>query len=441
MKAKKAPARVFAADKTLLGERFVRGARVEVGADGRIGAVRSGPPSAAEPAVTDRLPGRALVPGLVNVHSHAFQRGLRGRGETFPTGAGSFWTWREAMYGLVQELDPPACQKLCLAAFREMRAAGVTSVGEFHYLHHAGSGDDFSFDEAVLAAAAEAGIRIVLLETFYATGGISQSLEPAQRRFRTTTPEIYWRQMEHLAGHLDPALQSLGAVAHSVRAASIETIAELAAEARRRKLVVHMHVEEQRQEIEACVAAYRARPMELLLDRLPIGPEFTAVHGTHSTAGDLARFAATGANLCLCPLTEANLGDGIPNLPAFTEAGGHLALGSDSNNRISLLEEMRWLEYGQRLRFERRGVLRDEAGEVVRGLWRAATLGGARSLGLPVGRIQPGAFADFVSIDLGAPCLAGCDDDRLLTALVLGAGNEVVLETWVGGRREEHRAP
>ncbi|MCB1057540.1 MAG: formimidoylglutamate deiminase, partial [Acidobacteria bacterium] len=393
---------VIEADWTWTGERFESGLRLEIDGD-RITRVSR---QLRDP--DRRFAGRALLPGFVNAHSHAFQRGLRGRGETFPEDAGSFWTWRRAMYGLVAELDRPRLHRLCLQAFREMLAAGITAVGEFHYLHHDDAGaSDFAFDETVLAAAHEAGIRIVLLETFYAHGGPDQPLEGAQRRFRIDDPEVYWRQMDRLAARLDAPTQSLGAVAHSLRAVDPGVVDELYREARRRKLVFHLHAEEQRQEVDAVVAAWGRRPVELLVERLDLGPDLTAVHCTHTPAAHLRAFARAGANACLCPLTEANLGDGLCDLPALLEAGGHLCLGSDSNARISMLEEMRWLEYGQRLKSESRGVLRGPRGEVAPLLLRAATEGGARALGLDAGRLEPGTLADLVLVDLDAPALAG----------------------------------
>lgn len=488
------------AELTWVDGAFAPGVRVEVGADGRIaGVVRAGTggkpgaggtagaggmagsgvagsggtagaakegraaAAAGEPAgEVLRLPGRALLPGMIDAHSHAFQRGLRGRGERFPAGSGSFWTWREAMYGLVERLDAGAFRALCLQAFREMRAAGITAVGEFHYLHHsalaaasAGAiGDapddaadrapddapDYAMDELVLAAAAEAGIRLVLLETYYRTGGIGQPLAGAQRRFGSSSPAAYWEQMDRLACRLDPRTQSLGAVVHSVRAASLDDLAAVYDEARRRDLTFHIHLEEQRREIEESLAFYGKRPMELLWERLGTATDLTAVHCTHTTREDLARFVAAGGTVCVCPLTEANLGDGLPDLagaaevPEIREA---LCLGSDSNARISMLEEMRWLEYGQRLKAESRGVLCDEDGEVARVLWRAATAGGARALGLPAGTIAPGHWADFVAVDLGAPALAGREPGTLLASLVFGAGEEVIAATSVGGEWQE----
>jgi len=423
---------VIEADQTWTGEAFESGVQIRIGDDGRIADVgRLGL------APTLRLADRAILPGFVSAHSHAFQRGLRGRGERFPTGSGSFWTWREAMYGLVAGLDADAFESLCLRTFREMRRAGITTVGEFHYFHHGPEEDGWAYDERVLKAASTAGIRIALLEVYYRTGGIGQPLEGAQRRFRTPSPTAYWEQMDRLAGLVDPRRQSLGASVHSLRAASLEDLREIYDEARRRDLVFHIHVEEQRREIEEALAYYSRRPMDLLLGALGTATDVTAVHCTHTHPEDMERFIASGGTVCVCPLTEANLGDGIPGLPFLLERGGSACLGSDSNARISLLEEMRWLEYGQRLSTQSRGIFWDDGGQVARNLLRAATTTGAVALGVDAGRIAPGAWADLVAIDLTAPTLAGWEPETLLESLVFGAAEEAIAATCVGGEWEE----
>jgi formiminoglutamate deiminase len=387
--------------------------------------------------------GRYAIAAMPNAHSHAFQRGLRGHGETFPEGAGSFWTWREAMYALVERLDAEEFKTLCLQAFRELRSAGVTTLGEFHYFHHGkGSGVDFAYDELVLEAAAEVGLRLVLLNTYYKTGGVGRPLYGGQLRFATPSPSGYWEQMDRLAERISSPLQSLGAVVHSVRAASLEDLVAVHEEARRRGLVFHMHVEEQRKEIEDCLAAYGQTPMALVNERLEVSDRFTSVHCTHSAPADMDRYGAAGGNVCLCPLTEANLGDGIADVPRMRAAGAGLCLGTDSNNRLSILEEMRLMEYSQRLGSESRGVLRTgREGEIGRTLLRAATEGGARALGLPEGKIAAGSWADFVAVDLSAPALAGWSAESLLDALLFGAGNEALAATAVGGEWVERRIP
>jgi formimidoylglutamate deiminase len=418
------------------GRCFEEGWAVEVGTDGRIAAVRRA--AAGDLPLTDR----ALLPGFVNAHSHAFQRGLRGRGESFPTGAGSFWSWREEMYRLVTELDRAGVYDLSLQAFREMRAAGITTVGEFHYLHHddprTDGGGDFAFDRVVADAAVAAGIRLVLLSTYYESGGFGRPLEPAQERFRTATPELYWRHLDALAAELEkreaaPRL-TVAATVHSLRAAPLPHLRAVFAEARRRGLPCHLHAEEQPREVEECLAAHGRAPLAIVLEDLDPGPLSTAVHGTHATPERLASFFATGAHLCVCPLTEANLGDGLPALPPAAHTPEALCLGTDSNARIGFLEEMRWLEYGQRLSGLRRGALADDQGQVAPVLLTAATAGGAAALALPAGRLAAGLWADLTAVDLGHPALAGATVDTLATALLCGAGNQVIAGTWVGGR-------
>ena len=419
------------ADLTWLGGTFASGVTVAVGVGGRVESV--GPARHSGSGAFRRMEGMALLPGFVNAHSHAFQRGLRGAVERFSPGSGSFWTWREAMYALAAALDREELGQICRRAFAEMRSAGLTAVGEFHYLHH-DADQDWAFDDVVLEAAAEVGIRLVLLQACYSAGGIGRPLEPAQQRFATPDLPGYWRQWDRLARQLDPRTQSLGVVAHSVRAAGLAEIKALHAEAVRRRLPFHIHVEEQRREVEESMAAFGRTPMRVLCDELDRAEGMTAVHCTHTEPADMAAFLERGGRVCVCPLTEAHLGDGIPDLSAPHAAGGRLALGTDANTRISAVEEMRWLEYGQRLRSQRRGVLADARGGVAACLLEAATSGGAAALGLGQGRIAPGEWADFVAVNLGAVPLAGEPAEGLLEALVFGAGNEAIAGTFVGGK-------
>jgi formimidoylglutamate deiminase len=426
---------VVEADWTWTGDRFESGVQIVVDDDGRIGEVgRLGL------APTHRFTKTALLPGFVNAHSHAFQRGLRGHGERFPDGSGSFWTWREAMYGLVERLDARSLSRLCEQAFREMRDAGITSVGEFHYLHHSTEDADYALDGVVLAAAARIGIRIVLLNGFYVTGSIGRALSGAQRRFRSHGVQRYWDHMDRLEASLDRRTQSLGVVAHSIRAAPVDDIAALHREAHCRRLPFHIHVEEQRREIEECVAAYGRRPMQILNQVLRIEGNLTAVHCTHTTPDDLMQFVGSGGTVCVCPLTEANLGDGLPSLVPASFVQDQVCLGTDSNARISLLEEMRWLEYGQRLRSQARGLLVGQEGRAALTVFRAGTVGGARALTLDAGLIKQGCWGDFAVLDLNHPTLADCEIDHLLEAVLFGADNGVILSTCVGGHWRHREA-
>jgi formimidoylglutamate deiminase len=395
---------IIEATRTWTGNGFER-VQVEVqgGVIARVGALGLEP--------THRFDG-TLLPGFISAHSHAFQRALRGRGETFPEGAGSFWSWREAMYSLVAELDETRFLEEVRATYKEMRAAGITTVGEFHYIPE--------FSQLVLQAAREAGIRIALLLTYYKTGGIGQPLSEAQRRFETRSLDELFARADAL--RLDPRTQSIGIAAHSIRGVPADELAPLYAEARRRGMVVHMHVEEQRKEIEDCLRAYGRTPMQLLNELLPACDGLTAVHATHSQPVDLQRFLDRGGRVCITPLTEANLGDGIPAIAPLQAHPDRLSLGTDSNARISLIEEMRWLEYAQRLRSETRGVFRDDQGRNAPRLLHFATVGGASSLGVNAGRIAPGAAADFVVVDA-----------ENLEALIFGSGEGSIVATCVAG--------
>jgi formimidoylglutamate deiminase len=417
---------------TWTGSKFERDVVVSIGSDGTFETVGAGE----TPADLD-LPHEALLPGFVNAHSHSFQRALRGRTERFPEGKGSFWIWREAMYGFVETVGIDAMYDWNRAAFEEMLAAGITSVGEFHYLHHlSADARDHELDRVVLDAAADAGIRITLLQTFYRSGGIGVPLSPAQERFATPSVDDFLRNLDELGSRLSRNA-SLGIVAHSVRAVPLDDIEALARAAKQRRLPFHIHLEEQRKEIEDTLREFGKMPMALLLERIDVDERATAVHCTHSRAEDLDAWIERGANVCITPLTEGNLGDGIQ--PAASRLRNRLALGTDCNARISMLEEMRWLEYVQRLKSEDRGVFRDEQGDSGRVLLRAATAGGARSLGISAGSIATGQQADLVAVDLTHPALTGWSDETLLDALIFGCDNEVVLRTCVGGTWMRHR--
>lgn len=420
------------ADLTWIDGTFVPGIQVEVNDNGTIGRVGS-----LGLTPSKRLLRQALIPGMINAHSHAFQRALRGRGETFPQGAGTFWTWRQAMYDVVDRMDDETFYRTCVLAFREMLAGGITTVGEFHYLHHSQTTTDYAYDRLVLQAARDARIRIVLLNAYYRTGGIGQPLAPAQRRFETAGLAGYWANMDTLGGVVDPAVQSLGVVAHSIRAVSLEEIAALRAEAERRGLVFHMHIEEQRRELDEAIAAYGHPPMHLMVELFDSMDRVTGVHCTHTSSEDMERFLAGGGTVCICPTTEANLGDGIADLVPVAAERGRVCLGTDSNARISMMEEMRWVEYVQRLAHQSRGVLRGPDGDLARSLFGMATTNGAYALGLEAGAIATGALADFATLDLDADQLTGADAATLLPAFICGADASTVSAVCVGGRWQE----
>ena len=416
---------VLEADLTWVDGVFRPGVQIEVDGAGAIVALGSDLP------VTDRRAGEAILPGFVNAHSHAFQRGLRGRGEHFPQSGGSFWTWRQEMYDLVDRLGVVEFQSISTQAFQEMRRSGMTTVGEFHYFHHDGTDGGFAMDEAVIAAAEAAGIRMVLLHAYYVTGGIAAPLQGGQRRFDTYSQEQYWAQIDALQARLAGTRHTMGVVVHSIRAAPLEDLALVHAEARRREMVVHIHLEEQVKEIEECKAAFGRTPMRVLLDTIDVDHQTVCVHCTHTQPQEMAEFIDRGGRVCICPLTEANLGDGIPQLANVPNH--RLSLGTDSNARIDMLEEARWLEYGQRLNRQSRGIIRDPDGFNATELLHAATIGGGDALGSGGGRIAEGVPADLCAVDLSHLSLAGATAATLAEMIVFGCDASVITGTCVAG--------
>ncbi len=427
-----------------VGDRFQAGLAVEC--DGGSGLIRRVRPATGqeEPGVV-RLPGVALIPGFVNAHSHAFQRLIRGRTQWRPADdeSADFWSWRAAMYAAALELTPEEVEVVARQCFLEMLLAGWTTVGEFHYLHNDPAGRPYAnrseLAERVLSAARDVGIRIALLDVCYAAGGIGRPLEHAQRRFGTTSLDAFLTGVGDLADrHAEDPLVSVGVAPHSVRAVPRDWLRPLADWARDRGAVCHMHVSEQPAEVEAAVAEWGLRPVEALAEEDVLSPSFTAVHATHLVAGEVGLLAGSGATVCACPTTERDLGDGfLPGLELL-EAGVPVALGSDSQTRIDPFEEMRLVEYHERLRRRRRVVLgrRDEhrldAGSL---LLDMAASSGARALGTGAAAIARGQPADLIGVDLHHPDIAGVPTDGLASALALCAGPGVVRHCWVAGKR------
>ncbi|GAB2664861.1 formimidoylglutamate deiminase [Saccharopolyspora gloriosae] len=350
------------------------------------------------PPGATRLPGLVL-PGLANAHSHAFHRALRGRA----TGGGTFWTWREQMYAVAGALDPDTYRRLATAVYTEMALAGITCVGEFHYLHHPPGGgryDDPNEMSAALAQAAhDAGIRLTLLDTCYLTSGFDTPVEGVQQRFSDGDARAWADRADRFT--VDCARVRLGAAVHSVRAVPAEQIADVAAWAHRYGTPLHVHLSEQRKENEACLAAHGRTPARLLADAGALGANTTAVHATHLTDDDLRLLGGSGTGTCLCPTTEADLGDGIGPALQLDAAGSPLSLGSDGHSTIDVLAEAHAVEAGQRLNTERRGHFGAER------LLEMATTTGHRALGwLDAGRIAPGHRADLVAVALDGPRLA-----------------------------------
>lgn len=364
-----------------------------------------------------RLPGLTL-PGLTNVHSHAFHRALRGRTHA---GTGSFWTWREQMYTVAARLDPDNYFALARATFVEMAQAGITCVGEFHYVHHQPDGtryaDPNAMGAALCAAAAEAGVRITLLDACYLHGGVGGlPVAGIQRRFCDGTVGAW---AERVAARAAAAHVRLGVAVHSVRALVPDEIAGVARVAADTGAVLHAHVSEQPAENAACREHYGVSPTELLDACGAVSERFTAVHATHVSAGDAGRLGGVGASACFCPTTERDLGDGIGPARELRDAGVRLCLGSDSHAVIDPLEEVRAIEMHERLRTGERGRIG------IADLLTAATESGHRALGWPdAGRIAVGALADLVTIDLRSARTAG-GGDPLATAVFAATAGDV----------------
>jgi formiminoglutamate deiminase len=393
--------------------------------NGRFTSVESRMPD--PPADSERLAG-LTVPGFANAHSHAFHRALRGRAQGV---RGSFWTWRETMYEIADALDPDRYHALARATFAEMALAGITVVGEFHYLHHGPGGtpyhDPNEMSRRLVAAAREAGVRITLLDACYLHGGFDEPLAGVQRRFGDGDAARWAKRVEAMG---EPGHDArLGAAIHSVRAVDPGSAAAVAQWARDREAPLHAHVAEQPAEVEACRAAHGRTPAGLLDECGALSARFTAVHFTHATGPDMRLLGSAGATCCLCPTTERDLADGIGAARQIADAGAGLALGSDSHAVIDPFEEMRATELDQRLATNERGL------HTAPELLRAATVDGHRSLGWgEAGTIETGAIADLVTIGLDGVNLAGTADASPLEALVSAAGARDVRNVVVGGR-------
>lgn len=360
---------------------------------------------------------RVVLDGFANVHSHAFQRLLRGTVQARdPSREDTFWTWRERMYALADRLDLDALEAAARLCYAECLEAGYTAVGEFHYLHHAPGGapwpDPIAAARAHLDAARQTGIRIALLWTVYARGGFDAPLEPRQRRFATTDRDEVARALDALAPLCEGPRARLGLALHSVRAVPRAWLGPLAEEARRRGLPLHAHVSEQPREVADCRARHGLSPVALLAAEGVLGPDFTAVHATWLDDADLALLADAGATVCVCPTTEGDLADGVPRTDELHRRGVALAIGSDSHAVIDPFSELRLLEYQARAATGRRCVVSDAAGHVAPALARVGHLNGYRALGLS-------GDGDRVLLRSAHRALAG-DGDPLATALLAG---------------------
>lgn len=417
---------------------------ITIADDGLIDAVSSKPPSHMDP--TERLAGYG-IPGFPNVHSHAFQRALAGRCE-FVTGAAredNLWTWRRFMYDLVSRVQPEHYEAIAAFAFLEMVKYGITAVGEFHYVHHTPEATPYDnpaeMADRLIAAAGKVGIRMTLMPVLYAHGGIGQPPTRSQRRFVHSRVDEFLKLVELVRvrhkGNTD--LES-GVALHSLRAVSPEEIGEAisGALAMDSDCRLHIHVSEQLREVEECVYRLGLRPVQWLLERVELNEQWTVVHATHVDESERRGLATCGAVVGLCPVTEATLGDGIFPLFEYQQENGRWGIGTDSHYTASHAEELRVLEYGQRLRVGKRNVLA-ASGNVLtahsgRRLFDLALSGGRQSLGLPTGAITPGCRADLVFLDPRCPTILAHGPETVIDAWILSGTANPVRDVMVGGQ-------
>jgi len=407
---------------------------VEVDASGIVTSVAVGAAARQGDAVADG----PLLPALADLHSHAFQRAMAGLAEVAGTGPDSFWTWREAMYRTVGLVSPEDIEAIAAKLYVELMKGGFGRVVEFHYLHHAADGTPYAdrgeTSLRILAAAQATGIGLTHLPVFYAHsnfGGAAPS--PGQRPF-LHDPDGFLALLQRLEAPCRAADAVLGCAIHSLRAATREEMdAILGAETTGGP--IHIHVAEQEREVADCIAWSDQRPVEWLIDALPVDTRWCAIHATHMTAAETARLAHSGAVAGLCPATEANLGDGIFPATDFRAAGGRFGIGTDSHVATSVAEELRLLEYGQRLRDRGRNRLADRPGASVgRSIFEAALAGGHQAAGLGAAGIRKGARADLVALDAANPFIAAARGDQVLDRWLFALGAEAVRDVMVAGR-------
>lgn len=438
------PRKSYLPDLVYTGGRFESGVALVCNAEGQITDLTR--QTEGDVSVV-RMKGRAILPGLVNAHSHGFQRVIRGRTEYRTSNHDSFWTWREMMYSAATRLTPEDITDASRMAFLEMALAGITAVGEFHYLHNSPSGQPYDDPnltaKAVIEAARDVGIRIALLRVAYARSGYRVAPNARQIRFIEAEPEIHLRNTEALrAGlvHDDPGTAWVGVAPHSVRAVPLDYLRELASYAATGgDIPFHMHVAEQPEEVRACIEEYGRTPVEFLYSEGLLNQNFTAVHAIHITSDEVRTLARARATVCACPTTERNLGDGIVPANDFFTEGVRVSLGTDSHAQIDLLEDARELEYHLRLTKLERAVLADENdvahSALASRLFACATVNGAKSIGASGGKLEPGFPADFFTVDLEDPSIAGATPEDLLASIVFGLARTAIKDVFVGGKQ------
>jgi formimidoylglutamate deiminase len=422
------------------GGRFLSDSGLLVGDDGRILALA---PSAASATVV-HLPGKALLPGFINAHSHSFQRLIRGKSESRVTSGRDFWSWRGTMYHAAAQLTPQQVHDVARMAFLEMALAGTTTVGEFHYLHTDPQGrpydDPNHLAKLVIAAARSVGLRIVLLRAAYFRSGFQLPRDPGQTRFFESLPDYLCHTSQLLSAF--PASSAdirVGVAPHSIRAVPLNDLREIAALARASRVPLHMHISEQTAENEASVREYGTTPVTLLAHAHLLGSDLTAIHATHVTGDEMCHLAEAGVAICACPTTERNLGDGIFCADRIMGHGIPVALGSDSQAQIDPLEDARQLDYHLRLKCRQRAILDQipkdsEAQPLAQRLFACATANGARALAVPAGDLAIGSLADFFTVDLRDPSIAGHSAADLLPLIVFGLNRTAIRDVATNGR-------
>ncbi|HEY6642524.1 formimidoylglutamate deiminase [Povalibacter sp.] len=426
--------RHFRFDTAWLPEGWRENVVIGIDDDGNIASVQTGESTTDAIAVAG-----AAIPGMPNVHSHAFQRAMAGLAERRSGEHDSFWTWRETMYELARRTTPELLNAVAAQLYVEMLKAGYTAVCEFHYLHHQPDGSPYRehgvMAHAVVDAAVAAGIGLTLLPTLYCTSDFgSQPPTARQRQFVSDVPQ-FMDLCDDLRARTQRQQQiGVGAALHSLRAVPQPQLREVLESLHARSAgPIHIHIAEQEREVAECLRHYGQRPIEWLLDHATVDQHWCLVHATHATNTELAGIARSGASVALCPTTEANLGDGIFDLPAFIAANGVMAIGSDSHISISPPEELRWLEYQSRLLRRERNVLAGE-GSTGAHLWRLACTGGAQASGRRVGALRVGLRADVVVLDLESPALLGRSNDSILDTFIFSGQPNPVRDVMAGGR-------
>lgn len=421
-------------DYALLPQGWCADVRLRAGADGRWSEVVAGQPAAGLPRL-----GRFVLPGMPNLHSHAFQRAMAGDAERFGRADDSFWSWREAMYAHAGRVDPDSLRAIARWLYTEMLELGYTRVCEFHYVHHRPDGAPYpaadAMSQALIAAAEEAGMGLTLLPTLYQRGGLrDEPLAPRQRRFACANDD-FLALCAGLAAREDGARLRVGAAIHSLRAVSGPALQALLDEAFWEGRPLHIHVAEQRREVEECLAVHGRRPIERLYDLVDVDARWCLVHATHASASELDLIARSGAVVGICTTTEANLGDGCFDLGGLRVRGGAFGIGSDSHVGLDPREELRWLEYQARLASGRRTVFGDSSrADVAANLWLEAVSGGARACGARPAGLQVGADADWLVLDEDDPALAGAGPEQVLGRWLFAPARRSPREVGSAGR-------